>query len=672
MGNHRVKEYRADIDGLRAIAVLFVLFFHLDVALFASGFIGVDVFFTISGFLITSIVLNDSVKGRFSFRRFYTRRALRLLPAYLFLLIFVIIFAALFMAPIAFDKFLQSAIASVFFVSNIFFLFEQGGYFTTSASELPLLHTWSLSVEEQFYLLMPIVLILWQKYCKRKYQLFVLILFLFFSVLVSYVLTDYHQKLAYFVVFSRAHEFLLGSVIAFATLFYKDKIKPSKLIANIIFSISLFTLFLSAMLIISNGDFPGLAALIPCIATCGVIYGGSNSQCISHQILGCRPLVFIGLLSYSLYLWHWPIISFFKYSGIELTILIQIFIILTSFIGAYISWKFIETSVRYAKFSNRHKVALSLYVIPSLILILLYSHAHSQSFYPERFDKEIVRVEQATKSTPEFGRDVCHNSVLTKEANECVLGARNNYLKKAILWGDSHANHYVGFIDEVGKEINMSIRDVTLGSCPPVLSLYINAQGAKQVCKDKNTAVLKYILSESPDVVFLAASWGGYLLGNKILASSKAKKEELLLDALKDVIEQLLNNSIQVVLLETVPRPVADRSSCFLKNKMFPTYNSLDICEFKARADRLTSEASLYSSLANHFGSDLDFISIIDLFCRGGRCYSYLDDTPLYRDSNHLNLEGSRLLGKKYMSYQSTKGNVFQKKLNENYKKNLH
>jgi peptidoglycan/LPS O-acetylase OafA/YrhL len=231
----KTKEYRADIDGLRAIAVLFVLFFHLEIGLFSSGFVGVDVFFTISGFLITSIVLKECLKGDFSFRKFYTRRALRLLPAYLFLLVIVILFAALFMAPIAFGKFLQSAIASGFFVSNFYFLFEQGGYFTTSASELPLLHTWSLSVEEQFYLLMPIALILWHKYCPKKHQFLVLILFLLFSILCSYLLTGFHQKLAYFVVFSRAHEFLLGSVVAFAVLYHKSRFQPSLFVANIIF-----------------------------------------------------------------------------------------------------------------------------------------------------------------------------------------------------------------------------------------------------------------------------------------------------------------------------------------------------------------------------------------------------------------------------------------------------
>jgi peptidoglycan/LPS O-acetylase OafA/YrhL len=649
------KEYRADIDGLRAIAVLFVLFFHLEIGLFSSGFVGVDVFFTISGFLITTIVLKESGCNDFSFGRFYTRRALRLLPAYLFLLLFVIAFSALIMAPIAFGKFLQSAIASGFFVSNFYFLFEQGGYFTTSASELPLLHTWSLSVEEQFYLLMPIALILLQKYCPKRHQFLVLILFLFFSVLCSYFLTDFHQKLAYFVVFSRAHEFLLGSVLSFAILYHKTKFQPSLLVANVIFLLSFLTLCASAMLTINKNEFPGVLALIPCLATCGIIYSGLHAKCLSHKLLGFRPLVFIGLLSYSLYLWHWPIISFLKYSGIELTLLVKFFVLIASFMAAYASWRFIETKVRYAKFKSRQKVAVSLYILPCVCLVLLYSHAQSQSFYPERFDKKIVVAEQAAKSTPELGRETCHSPTLTKDDSDCVLGIENDYETSAILWGDSHANHFVGFIDVFGKEKNMLIHDVTMGNCPPVASIYINAQGAKQACQDKNTAVLKYILSESPDFVFLAASWGGYLLGDNILASSNAKKIELLSDSLIEVIETLLNNSIKVVLLETVPRTSKNLSSCLLKSKMFPEFTSLSECQFKVSDDIISNELNLYLSLTEQFGSELDFISVSDFFCQNGICTSYLEGTPLYRDSNHLTLEGSKLLGQKYIAHQLSK-----------------
>ena len=148
-----LSDYRADIDGLRAIAVLLVLFFHIEIAFFSGGFIGVDIFFTISGFLITGILLKETSNNNFSFIRFYTRRSLRLLPAYLFLLLVTLFVGVYLLTPLALEDLIKSSIASSLFISNFYFLFEHGGYFSTAAHQLPLLHTWSLSVEEQFYLL---------------------------------------------------------------------------------------------------------------------------------------------------------------------------------------------------------------------------------------------------------------------------------------------------------------------------------------------------------------------------------------------------------------------------------------------------------------------------------------------------------------------------------------
>lgn len=643
-----IKGYRADIDGLRAVAVLCVLFFHLDIGLFASGFIGVDVFFTISGFLITGIVLKECHKGNFSFGRFYIRRALRLLPAYLFLLIAVIVFAVIIMPPIAFDNMLQSAIASSFFVSNFYFLFQQGGYFSTSATELPLLHTWSLSVEEQFYLLMPLALVLWIKYCPKKYQLSVLLFFLIFSVAFSYWLTGFHQKVAYFFVLSRAHEFLLGSVVAVAIFQFHEKVKPTIFIANVIFVISLVVLCLSAMVITNKANFPGLLALIPCMATCGIIYSGLNKRCISHKVLGIRPLVFIGLLSYSLYLWHWPIISLVKYIGIELTLYVQLLIALFSFSAAYVSWRFIETKVRYSEFGNKKSLAAVLYFVPSLALLAFYFQAKANDFYPERFEPATVLIEKAVKSTPESGRGVCHSSTLTINAPECVLGKLNDFDTTGMLWGDSHANHFVGFIDEYAKKNNMFIRDATMGNCPPTPNVYINAVGAKATCKSKNAAVLEYILSEEPDVVFLAASWGGYLGENTLEGNNINERVELLSSSLKDVISTLLDRDIKVIIFKTVPRSDSDLSGCFLKATMYPNFNSIDKCQFVINQKNKTNEDLLYSKLDQQFGDDISFISVDKAFCKDDKCSSYLNETPLYRDTNHLNLEASKLLGNSY------------------------
>jgi peptidoglycan/LPS O-acetylase OafA/YrhL len=643
-----MKEYRADIDGLRAIAVLFVLFFHLDIALFASGFVGVDVFFTISGFLITGIVLKENETGSFSFKRFYVRRAFRLLPAYVFLVLIVLVVGVGLLTPIAFSKLIQSSIASSLFLSNIYFFLTQGGYFSTAVSELPMLHTWSLSVEEQFYLFMPFLLVLWLKFCSKKFQLIILLLFLILSILVSYFLTDYHQKLAYFIVFSRAHEFLLGSVLAVSIFRYGEIIKPKTVAANTIFFISLIVLFISAMVITDKKSFPGLFALIPCLATSGIIYSGYNIRCLSHKILGFKWLVFIGLLSYSLYLWHWPIIAFIKFSGLDLSPTLQFGAAFAAFLGAYISWRFVEKKIRYMRWNRPMLVASSLYLVPSIVLITFYFHAMSNDFYSYRFSDKIVAIEKSVKSTPESGRTSCHTSSLIIDNKNCILGEKEAYTSKSVLWGDSHANHFVGFMDEYGKSNKMRVQDITMGNCPPIPGLYINAHGAKESCKLKNEAVLKYVLSNPPDNIFLAASWGGYLLGENIKEDEGITKVATLAQPLIAVIDKLLNKNIDVFIFKMIPRMPKDLSLCYLKVNVFPQINDIDDCAFEIQGEFLEDLSSVYSELGNYFGDKVHFISVSELFCKDLLCNSYIDETPLYRDTNHLNLDGSRALGKAF------------------------
>ena len=282
-----MNKYRKDLDGIRAIAVLLVLFFHVDIVVFKAGFIGVDIFFTISGFLISGIVLREVQTTGFSFKKFYIRRATRLLPAYLFMLIITLLASLYILAPLALFDFFKSALASSLFVSNFYFLFNHSGYFSTSVHELPLLHTWSLSVEEQFYLIMPLSLILWMKIKIFKIRFAVLLGCLVFSIFVSGFLTSFNQGLSYFLVPSRIHEFLFGTLLAVIINQFSNKITPSTFASNVLFVISILGIFLVSTMLSSKGDFPGYIASIVCLFTALLIYVGLNENCISHKKCCC-------------------------------------------------------------------------------------------------------------------------------------------------------------------------------------------------------------------------------------------------------------------------------------------------------------------------------------------------------------------------------------------------
>lgn len=642
-----MKGYRADIDGLRAIAVLCVLFFHLDIALFSGGFIGVDVFFTISGFLITGIVIKEHDKGLFSFTRFYTRRALRLLPAYLFLLLVSLLVGMILLTPIAYKELISSAIASSLFSSNMYFLFTQGGYFSNAAHELPLLHTWSLSVEEQFYLIMPITLLLWLKIRSESKRLWTIFICLIISITFSYVLTEINQKVAYFFVISRAYEFLVGSVLAVGIFKYSHKITPTKSISNIIFVFSMIVLLLTSIYINSKTAFPSITALIPCFATVLLIYSGLNVKCISHKVLGNRLLVQIGLLSYSLYLWHWPIISYAKFIGFDFTVTVQLVITTLSFMGAYVSWRFVEKKVRYANWGQNKRAALSLYVFPCLLLFGFYLVAKQNEFFPKRFTPQIVNIEAAAKSKPELGRESCHTSSLNLDLSDvCKGGDISQNSIKAVLWGDSHANHFIGFLEKVGALSNIEFQSFTMGNCPPLPDVFIDLPGSKNICREKNNVVFNYIIDTKPEIVYLAGSWGGYL--DNLAVGDDIKTEiDVMIESIVSVTLQLRDKNIDVVLFKMLPRLAKDLSSCYLKYNMFPDLNPIRQCSF-VNNNRVEQLERMYLTLSEKLGTSIRFISVSELFCDNGICNTYLGDMPLYRDNNHLNYEGSKLLGDRY------------------------
>ena len=308
-------KYRSDIDGLRALAVIGVILYHSEISignnlLFSGGFLGVDVFFVISGYLITSIILKAQViENNFSFLEFYKRRVRRLVPALLVVLITSLVFAYLLLLPIQFKSYLNSVLSSIFFYSNIYFHYSGEAYGQTILSNQPLLHTWSLSVEEQFYILYPILFIFILKVFKDRVK-FIFYIFIITSVIFSSYMSENHSSFNFYMITNRAWELACGALISINHFQEKKKKK------NNFWKIFGFVLIIFSFIYFdSTNNHPSYLTLIPVLGCC-IIIDNYNKNNLIDKILTNKLIVKIGLISYSLYLWHHPILSFGKISGL--------------------------------------------------------------------------------------------------------------------------------------------------------------------------------------------------------------------------------------------------------------------------------------------------------------------------------------------------------------------
>ena len=345
-------DYRQEINGLRALAVLPVVLYHAKFSLFQGGFVGVDIFFVISGYLISGIIFTELSTSSFSLVNFYERRARRILPALFVVLIFSTLISWILLPPIEFKDFGQSLFSVSLFASNFLFWLE-GGYFDTGIDLKPLLHTWSLAVEEQFYILFPLLAILLFSVNKR-FLLPVILLLFFTSLFLAHIFSEVNfdinsKKGSFYFLPTRAWELLMGALLFFIP---KSTHTPSKDLLNNI--LSLTGLFLIAFSIYSFDEdtpFPSIFTLIPTSGAVLVILYGVKGT-LANKMLSTKPFIIIGLISYSAYLWHQPLLSLSRFYFVgELETSYLSFLILLTFLLAYLSWRFIEEP-----FKNKKKI----------------------------------------------------------------------------------------------------------------------------------------------------------------------------------------------------------------------------------------------------------------------------------------------------------------------------
>jgi len=629
--------YRPEIDGLRALAVLPVLLFHIGFSGFGGGFVGVDIFFVISGYLITSIILREKSENDFSITRFYERRARRILPALLAMIFACLCISYFWMAPTQLKEFAGSSISAIFFVSNVFFL-KHSSYFDAASEEMPLLHTWSLAVEEQYYIIFPIfILLTWRVGFKAVFSLVIM------GFLLSLGLSEYgwrnHNTANFFLIPFRAWEILAGSICAFI-LFKRTELKQQQVLPLVGLAMIVASIFLYD----KQTPFPSAYALLPVLGTCLIILFCSTKSIVG-KLLSLKPVVFIGLISYSAYLWHQPLLAFYRIRlGGDFSLLLKFGLLLLSFVIAYFSWRFIETPFRKKASVTTNKqpqrvlwtsaTAMSALAAVGLALFLNNGFTERQSVS----NQKMTTLEQQVRNNYGLSSS-CQSFNLS---DNCKTTSE----PEVLLWGDSFAMHLGGALVSADKDIKLI--QLTQNSCPPLIDFSIllpNKKGAEH-CISFNRNVMDFIASTPSIKKVVISSQISYLVGQKAIGNdgkfTYANKDEISQKFLNTA-SKVTELGREVLFVSPTPADGRDLGKCVFRKNMFG--GDLKDCSFQ-RSD-YSEDAQRAFHVTNNIKKHANTLLLSELICEGNNCATSLNGVPIYRDAGHLSYAGAKLIGER-------------------------
>lgn len=646
-------KYRPDIDGLRAVAIILVLIYHGGLSFFPSGFIGVDVFFVISGFLITQIIHESVHKGSFSFLDFYNRRLWRLQPVFVGLLLLTTALALLFFLPDDLILYSRSARKTSLFLSNLFFDKTTTGYFSPETYQLPLLHTWSLSIEWQCYLFLPCLIYCLHRFLPKGCLLPIIVGLTFIAFINSMYNARALPAHTYYLFSSRIFEFLIGSCVAFIPVTF---FVSNKYVINLFGSVSLLTLLYLARLNPSLAGYPDEHAFAVCIATGLLIFLGACAPGNRlSQILSSKPMVFIGLLSYSLYIWHWIIFSFLRYQSIVETPAVLIGAFGLTFVLAYLSWRLIEKPSRRGKHMQFRYTFMLLFLMPIIALHLTDYMIKKNQGFPQRFTGELSTIHQQLNQYDSPQRAVCVTDSQSKINKQCRIGSKKPNRKQALMIGDSFANHYWGFMDELGQAANISILMQTVSSCLTLPGIYLFdwwhfKNQNYQLCYELTQKYYQMILNNHYDYVIIGQLWGNYYSDNIITKLGDKRSLHLGLKRLEKALDRALSiitaSGAKPVLIHSTATMQNSFHDCFYKHiKRRTSYNPHE-CDFTL------AEGKWFNQLFNKMKNKYPQLIIIDpkkIQCTQNICKADINGVPIYRDVGHITDYASYQFGKLYL-----------------------
>ncbi len=599
--------YRRDIDGLRAVAVGSVVLFHAGLSPFGGGYVGVDVFFVISGYLITSIIAEDVRRGRFSIVSFYERRVRRIFPVLFVMLLVTAAAASILLLPRDFKEFGQSAISSTLFVSNIFF-WRTSDYFAGAAHLKPLLHTWSLSVEEQFYIFFPpLLLMLHRRFGGRFVPWLALIAALTFAL--SAVGAVSKPTATFFLAPTRTWELLAGSLVALGAF----PVVHDRRLREALAAIGIGLISWSVATFNEQTVFPGVSALAPCLGAGLVIHAGLGGPTFVGRGLGLRPVVFLGLISYSLYLWHWPFLALSRHWAAEpLSPVMIASALVGALIASVLSWRFVEQPFRHRVVTPTRQALFGAAGVAMTAALMFGAFGHFTGGWPARFPDyrpaEIAGRQMLREGSCFLRADQSPSDYAG--AAPCRAGPAEGG-RHVLVWGDSFAAHLMpglGSPDTGG----LSFYQYTASGCPPILGRSI---ANRPLCRLFNERALDQIREIKPQVVVLAARWEFYLGRSPDIAAIAA----------------------------TVGRIKALGAEVVLVGQG-PSFDFDSPYDFGFRTSRTIARAhpADHLNVALARAGAAAFIDPMAVFCSGGGCELKDGESFLFFDGGHFSLAGSK------------------------------
>ncbi len=627
-------KYRPDIDGLRAIAVLSVVCFHAFPNLLPGGFIGVDIFFVISGYLITSILFNDLEDKSFSFRAFYSRRIRRIFPALLLVLMATFGLGWVLLPVGEFAQLGKHILGGSSFLSNIF-TWKESGYFDRLADTKPLLHLWSLGIEEQFYIVWPIFLL--AAYKLRVHFRRLIICLLVASFFYSLLLVNGDSIAAFFSPLSRMWELLIGSSIAYLYIYRQKFVAHLQGRYSNVLGLLGFALVGAGLVSLSSQSlFPGAWALLPTLGAALIILVGPRSW-FNHRVLALPLFVWFGLISYPLYLWHWPVLTFFRITTLEeISPFTYLFLIAISIFLAYCTYHFIEKPLR-------NKMA-TIYSVPVLTAgVLLMGFLGFNTYQREGLPSRKIAVESPNASlSSAFGKSGCFNVLDSNGQVVCEDAVRTTpfatrKIPIVFLWGDSHAGHLNAGLLLQASKLGFSLYDDSMPACPPILDFAprgdkSGALDENQKCISHNLNAVNAIKEIRPKVVVLAANWMQYDGVNQF--------NVLPIDKLLDTISLIRSLGVETIeVLGNMPVFYVDQAK--LAAKLYkPGHENRSYKRFDYRSlDADQKMSDLIKAMS------IKFISPIELLCNDQGCLMSTSNSlliPMAFDTSHFSKEGSQ------------------------------
>ena len=642
--------YRPDIDGLRALAVLPVILFHAGFSC-PGGFIGVDIFFVISGYLITQIIERELKAHRFSILVFYQRRIRRIFPALFGMLAAAIVAAYLLLPPVELKAFGETLVASSAFSSNILF-YRWSGYFAPNSEYTQLLHTWTLSLEEQFYVCWPLFLAVLSIPAVSKWKIPATLFVLAGTLMLSVHWVGSNPNVAFYLLPSRAWELALGALLSFSPV-TRILVRLPRTLASVASLAGIGLLAIAVTTYSKTTPFPGIAALLPCTGAALVIAAGEGGSSVGGRFLSLRPLVWIGTISYSLYLWHWPILVFGQILLLrKLGVFERDAVIVLIFILAWLSWRFVESPFRKA---HVVRAKVRSWVIGGLATSAVFVVVGVALYMGNGLPSRGPDVGNLAEEAEALQRSPCLARAGTLPGVEgCLLGtptAASRY--EVVLWGDSHAAHLAPVLTDIGHHLGLATREITKAGCSPLPGVrYLPFDETRAECPAFNDAVLRAVLAEKDArVVVLAGRWDVYATGNLLLTldgqqPSLEASRQLFVSSLRKLLSTLADSGRHVILVGQVPLPPPEAVVCVTRARfrgLDENRCAIDESRERARTESLVNRLLLEA--VSQLESSVELVHPYAYLCANQGCLVQAHGQLLYVDESHLSANGTRLLG---------------------------